>query len=343
MILTWRHRTARNAWSAWNHARAGGSAKRATSTLTSEQCCVFAPRYSSAVPDELLPQPIHLVGGTNFSTWPDLKWARGNTHAKALEASFVEWSASAPVTVEGVLREDRQGIDFVARVPRGIPKHEWALLLGDALHNFRSAFDALAWGMAHFNDAHPTKPKSIYFPICTDQKQWNEAVKSWVGELDPEFQHRLQLMQPFTYALPDTPSVLRMIHDLDIQDKHKDFLTVSADMNGLSLDGAFFKYKDAAVEATPRLEMKPEVRFADGAVLGTLHAGASIETMGQMFLRPAMQVQLTWDGQIFDVGTMLTQFITETRRCLDILMHGLAPVDENEDEWSTMNVGPPST
>ncbi|RNE67443.1 hypothetical protein [Cryobacterium tepidiphilum] len=284
------------------------------------------------------PGQIHLVGGVNFSTWPDLKWARGNTHTKALEASFVEWSASAPVSVEGVLRDDRQGIDLVASVPRGIPKHEWALLLGDALHNFRSAFDALAWGMAHFNDAQPSKPKSIYFPICNDQKQWNDAVKSWVGELDPEFQHRLHVLQPFNYLPPGMLSLLRMLHDLDIQDKHKDFLTVSADMNGLSLDGAFFKYEDADVVATPRLEMRTDVKFGDGVVLGTLHAGANIETLGRMILRPVMQVQLTWEGQTFDVGSMLTQFVTETRRHLDILMHGLAPLDDGEGEWLPLDV-----
>jgi hypothetical protein len=295
--------------------------------------------HESALPQ----QQIHLVGGTNFSTWPDLKWARGNTHAKALEASFVEWSASAPVTVEAVLREDRQGLDFVARVPRGIPKHEWSLMLGDALHNFRSAFDALAWGMAHFNDAQPPKPKAIYFPICTEPKQWNDALKSWVGELDPEFQHRLRIMQPFNYVPPGIPSVLRMIHDLDIQDKHKDFLTVSADMNGLALDGAVFKYEDADIVATPRIEMRTDVKFADGVVLGTLHAGATVEMVGQVFLRPTMQVQLTWEGRTYDVGTMLPQFITETRRCLDILMHGLAPVDDPDGKWSEMDVevGPP--
>lgn len=292
-----------------------------------------------------MPQPklneqpqIHLVGGVNFSTWPDLKWARGNTHAKALEASFIEWSASAPVSVEGVLRDDRQGIDLVARVPRGLPKHEWALLLGDALHNFRSAFDALAWGMAHFNDAQPTKTKSVYFPVCNDRKQWKDAMKAWVGELDSEFQHRLHTMQPFNYVPPGMPSVLRMLHDLDIQDKHKDFLTVSADMNELSLDGTFFKYEDADVATVPHLEMEPNAKFGDGVVLGTLHAGATIETVGQMFLRPAMQIQLTWEGETYDVGSMLTQFITETRRYLDILMHGLAPLDDGERQWLPMEV-----
>lgn len=277
------------------------------------------------------PLQIQLVGGVNFSTWPDLKWARGNTHTKALEASFAEWMASAPVQVEGVLRDDRQGIDFVARVPRGIPKHEWALLLGDALHNLRSSFDALAWGMAHFSDAQPIKPKSISFPVCNDQRQWDNAMKSWVGELHPEFQRRLHILQPFNYVTLGTPSLLRMLHDLDIQDKHKDFLTVTGDMNGLSLDGVVFKYEDADMVATPRLEMKTNVKFGDGAVLGSLHAGATIETLGQIILRPAMHLQLTWEGQTFAIGSMLTQFVTESRRYLDILMRGLAPLDDVED------------
>jgi hypothetical protein len=110
--------------------------------------------------------PIHLVGGVNFSTWADLKWSRANTHIATLQAKFREWSASAPVSVEAVLREDRQGIDLIARVPRGIPKHEWSLGLGDALHNLRSAFDAVAWGMAHFDDAKPARPKRVAFPTA---------------------------------------------------------------------------------------------------------------------------------------------------------------------------------
>lgn len=225
-----------------------------------------------------------LVAGVNFTTWPDLKWSRGNSHVAALQSKFGEWHASAPVSVDAVLREDRQGIDLVARVPRGIPKHEWSLDLGDALHNLRSAFDAVAWGMAHFNDARPTRPKRVTFPICDDEQQWNEAIKAWVGEIHPEFQERLRTLQPFTYAL-DGPTVLSVLHDLDIQDKHRDILTVSADLHGLNLGGSF-EFEDHDVQAVPRVEMRPDVKFLDGAVLGTIHAGAPIRMLGQMILRP---------------------------------------------------------
>lgn len=288
-----------------------------------------------------LAQPIRLVGGVNFTTWPDLKWSRGNSHVAALQSKFGEWHASAPVSVDASLREDRQGFDLVARVPRGIPKHEWSLDLGDALHNLRSAFDALAWGMAHFGEARPTRPKRVSFPICEDEEQWEEAVRNWIGEIPPEFQERLRIMQPFTYA-PGSMTVLSVLHALDIQDKHRDILTVSADLHGINLDGSF-EYEDHDTQAVPRVEMRPDVKFGDGVVLGTIHAGAPIRMIGRMILRPAMKVQLTYRDSTHDVMPMLQQFVVETRRYLDILLFGLASPDEpDEAEWKPMDVGPPA-
>lgn len=286
------------------------------------------------------PEKIHLVGGVNFSTWPDLKWARGNTHAKALEANYAEWLASAPVGVKAVLRDDRQGVDFVLRVQLAAPTHEWALLLGDALHNFRSSFDALAWGLAHVSKKGPSKPQSVKFPICVDEGKWDQAVKAWIGELDPEFQHRLKVMQPFTFEAPGALFLLKMLHDLDIQDKHKDVLTVSATLGGFNFDAGSFEYEEN-VEVMPRLRLYDDVKLDDGAVIGTLHAGATIKTLGEMILRPTMRVLLTWGDHTFDVGSMLPQIASETRRYLDILMHGLDVPGEEEHDWRPMDVGPP--
>jgi hypothetical protein len=65
--------------------------------------------------------------------------------------------------------------------------------------------------------------------------------------------------------------------------------------------------------------------------------------LGQMILRPSMRVQLTYKDATHDVTPMLQQFIVETRRCLDILLYGLAsPGDPDAGEWLPMDVGPPS-
>lgn len=283
-------------------------------------------------------EPIRLVGGINFTTWPDLKWSRGNSHFAVLQSKFGEWQASAPVSIDAVLREDRLGINLIARVPKGIPKHEWSLDLGDAFHNLRSAFDAMAWGMAHFNGTEPTRPKAVHFPICTEEKQWEKAHNDWVGDIHPEFQERLRLIQPFTCVPAGGVSVLPMLHDLDVQDKHRDILTVSADLHGIDLGGSF-EYEDHDAAALPRVDMRSDIKFGDGVVLGTIHAGAPIRMAAQMILRPAMKVQLTYRDTTYDVLPLLEQFVTETRRHLDILLFGLAA--PNGPEWSPMETGPP--
>lgn len=195
--------------------------------------------------------------------------------------------------------------------------------------------------MAHFDNRKPTRPRRVTFPICDDEQQWNEAVRSWIGEVHPEFQDRLRLLQPFTFA-PGRPTLLSVLHDLDVQDKHRDLLTVSADLHQVHLGGSF-EYEDQDVRAVPRVDMRSDVKFGDGTVLGTVHAGAPIRMLGQMILRPVMRIQLTHRDSTHDVMPLLQQIVAETRRYLDILLFGVAPPDEaGGAEWRPMDVGPPS-
>lgn len=129
-----------------------------------------------------------------------------------------------------------------------------------------------------------------------------------------------------------------MLHDLDIQDKHRDILTVSADIQGFDLGGSF-EYEDLDTPPIPSLDMYSDIKFGDGVVLGTIHAGAPIRMVSQMILRPAMRVQITYRDTTYDVMPILEQFVAETRRYLDILLFGLAPPDD--EEWSPMRTGPP--
>lgn len=283
--------------------------------------------------------PLLLIGGVNFSTWPDLKWARANSYASALQADLAVWGASAPISVEGVLREDRRAIDFVAGVPHGIPKHQWALGLGDTVHNLRSAFDAVAWGMAHYAGASPRRPKSIQFPICHDEERWDQALRSWIGELPSELQSRLRLLQPIGHVSPGQPWLLSMLHELDIRDKHRDILEVSADVHSIDVSGAFeYEHIPEAESASPNLRIDPTARLVDGAVLGTLEAGAPIRLMHRMILRPSVQLRLEYQGSTYDVTTLLPQLLAETRRYLDILLTGLAPSAPDGEGWEPVRV-----
>lgn len=262
----------------------------------------------------------------NFTTWPNLKWARANSHLAALRSEFDEWIASYPISVEGVVREDGQNIDLILRVPRGgIPSHEWALTLGDALHNLRSAFDAVAWGMAHYDGAEPKRPRDVMFPIARTEDQWNSAVGKWVGALNPEFQHRLAIMQPYTYA-PGIESVLTLLHDLDIRDKHQNLIYVTTNLEAIELEGGF-QYVDEAVEAEVKMTGHEVKGMADGALIATLDAGAQVRREITLHARPVIAMALEHKGETRDVREVLLLLVTETRRCLDILFRGL---DTNE-------------
>lgn len=248
----------------------------------------------------------------------------------------MEWHFSVPITIEGVLRDDRQTIDLVTRIPRGIPTQEWALTIGDAVHNLRSALDAVAWGMANFGDSKPAEPRKVTFPIAETSKQWRNALDAWVAAIDPEFQKRIKALQPFTHVPEGSEAGLAMLHKLDIQDKHRDFVTVSVDSQGFDLSGAFsYEYDDAV--ASPRLEMRQDVRLVDGLTIGTLHAGAPVKAPVDFQLRPSLTMLIEHNGQKLAALFILSEIANLTRGALDVLMSGIAE-DEDRGEWQDMDV-----
>lgn len=282
--------------------------------------------------------PVRLVGGYNFSTWPDLKWARGNAHFATLQARFTEWHLSVPITVEGVLRDDRQTIDLVARIPRGIPSQEWALTIGDAIHNLRSALDAVAWGMANFEDSEPNEPRKVTFPVAETSKQWKTALDAWLGDIDPEFRKRIEALQPFRDTRTDAESGLAILHKLDIQDKHRDFVTMSTEVQGIDLGGTFeYEQEDAGTTAVPRLEMRSDVRLVDGAVLGTLYAGAPVKDTVAFQLRPSVTMLLEHDGRKLPALHIVGELVKVTRDSLDVLLSGIGE-EEPPGDWEDLEI-----
>lgn len=276
--------------------------------------------------------PLHLQGGINFSTWPDLKWSRANAHYATLQSRFAEWEASAPSSVEGILRDDRKAIDLFVRTKRGVPTHEWALTIGDALHNLRSALDAVAWGMAHYNEATPKRPRSITFPICTEESKWRDALKAWISDIEPEFQERLLAVQPFSFAPGAAVTPIQVLHELDVQDKHRDFVTVKSDVNQVRFD-IHYEYEEH-VDEDPRVELRDAASFADGDQLGTIHTGAPIKPFMKLEIRPTSKVLIHHNGVQHEMTTLLPLLFGETRRCLDVLMYGLASTDSSDDPGS---------
>lgn len=108
--------------------------------------------------------------------------------------------------------------------PPMVPSNDWALIIGDCIHNARSALDYIAWELAGSNIGDRT----TQFPICESYSCWRRAIdRGRIRDVRPRRARALiRYLQPYrTQDPPDTP--LAVLGRLDDRDKHK-LLTVTA-------------------------------------------------------------------------------------------------------------------
>jgi hypothetical protein len=152
------------------------------------------------------------------------KLRRANLHTETLRADIHEAGQGEPYTIP--LREDLDedtGALYI-RVDRDTARSEtWGLLIGDAVHNFRSALDNGWWQLAsHHLGREPAEKEStqIQFPILKPGGTWNHgSAKKWVGEAAAKFARELQ---PDPRACPqDVSHPLADLRTLSNVDKHR--------------------------------------------------------------------------------------------------------------------------
>src|SRR3954452_1429230 len=93
--------------------------------------------------------------------WAGAKVDRATAHYADLKARIDAWFASDPYRLESVIADDRCNWTLYLRVDRPPRLVEWATILGDCLHNLRSALDAAVWELAHRDGAAPTNPRQV--------------------------------------------------------------------------------------------------------------------------------------------------------------------------------------
>ncbi len=103
----------------------------------------------------------------------------------------------------------------VARLPAGVP-----LMIGDVVHNLRSALDLMMYEMVALTGTPPSD--NLYFPFRSTAKRLEEAVR------DPEVQRLgpsvINLIVNEIKPYPESAGGngrLYALHQLDIMDKHK--------------------------------------------------------------------------------------------------------------------------
>jgi hypothetical protein len=158
-----------------------------------------------------------------------LKVDRAVYHIKALETAIQQFMDSNPY--DAVRETDAKSGDYSFRlkVHREIPL-AWAALIGDAVHNLRSALDHLMVELVLANGGRPTK--ATEFPIFQNLQAYDTKA---AGKMTGASQQAIDLINA-ARSYKGGNDGLWQIHELDIIDKHRALVPAFGSFSALTID-----------------------------------------------------------------------------------------------------------
>ena len=210
--------------------------------------------------------------GVDVSSWPVMKIARAQGHVFDLRSRIAAWSASQPVTVTGEIAPDRRSAAWRIKVTTMPPTTEWALCVGDCIHQLRSALDACIWEFAIQNGI-PDGARRIQFPISTDAEKWEATAADRLRGVADDIVERVRIVQPFNRPEEERPNdALLLLQAASNADKHQASVRANAVLHRAGHNMQVRFANDAAAEhETPPNVTFYEASIEDGALLAELH------------------------------------------------------------------------
>jgi hypothetical protein len=263
-------------------------------------------------------------------------WAkldRASEHIAELKTEVVAYFESTPIRIESSSFEAETGwwifkTDEVKRLPL-----RPSVIIGDILHNLRSALDHLVWQLVLFNGADPTTRNQ--FPIESGEQRFAKAARRMLAGVAEHHIEQIKGVQPFAQGESDEfgnarASALVLLRDLSNQDKHRLINPVMAAMGGPGaktplvfggnddagpLGEIVFSGRIAGGEEFARVRIepvgpKPEVSLLRTEVPAAIYlAGSEIPVLGVMpVLREVVaNVLLIFDSDIQGEATAATR------------------------------------
>lgn len=176
------------------------------------------------------------------------KMNRGEELVNAVRDEIADFLGDHPEHVK-VCRDPDQLTDrFLWNV--GPPPTRIALLLGDAIHNYRSSLDHLVWALSvqSGNKISSDDAKDIQFPIASTENDWKAQAATKIKHVVPGSEALIDLMQPYhgtdTGIWPYPPTLTRdpteyhalaILNRWDKIDKHRNLHTVFFNPYGVHL------------------------------------------------------------------------------------------------------------
>jgi hypothetical protein len=233
----------------------------------------------------------HTEQTSQQSQWARMKLARARQHISHLGAAIDMWLADDPYSVELDYGDDHRTLNVTLRVRTPPPVRQWALIVGDCIHNMRSALDATVWRLAHLDGRTATDPRGLYFPVVTQGQKWDSARKKLLQTVPDDYAERIRNTQPFIRVADQTETdPLYALHYLSKLDKHRESIVVTVDSLEADHKLQFEVESVDGSEDEPEVESwEPELR--DGFLLASVKSRNPIlSTTGSLGIQPAFLI-----------------------------------------------------
>ena len=153
----------------------------------------------------------------------DLRLERAWEYLQRLEAECRGWLKPRPYRVYGELDPERRNKLIKVEIFRA-PPPELGLLIGDCLHNMRSALDNLVYDLAIAHRGFPLSKsiaKGSQFPIFKDRDQFMGKGMNQIRGIHPDAKAIIESLQPYHRGEKFAFHRLWMLRELSNADKHR--------------------------------------------------------------------------------------------------------------------------
>jgi hypothetical protein len=248
-----------------------------------------------------------LVGISLDDAWNKLRWA--NKHFDVLRNQIEPFQQRASHNIRVEVDLDAGRYEFYI-TGLEVPDPDWGLMMGDCIHNARTALDYLMvrlWALVTEQD--PKDVARIQFPIHDEPDKFASAVA--VLRREPRFSDYLahiEMLQPFNnwnptiwdlahgQQPPTFPTALGRLSLLDNLDKHR---VVHATWNGVKSGGWFTIGADAPEDFKPIGGSTRIEPLEDGVQIGHYLFEAPLPgewTPTQMQMKRYFPIQVAFPG-----------------------------------------------
>lgn len=200
--------------------------------------------------------------------------ARAEEHLGTLDESIEGWLQQKAASLSGDKNPERTEYRFHVDFDPMPDVIRWALLIGDCVHNLRSALDH-----AVYASSGPTPPGGCEFPVFLHRRYFDLPENDRRGHLykirgvkNDVVRALIERTQPWKNEERPEDHPLWVIHQLDIQDKHRLLTPVASVPRAMDVD-VHIEYFQAGTHPPSALSAPEWVPFEDHAEVLTLETG----------------------------------------------------------------------